>query len=977
MSSGSDEVLSYDDNEFEQYQEEDEVVQQWADAVRPQTASTHTSARSFLSDQHRPAERILQPRQASSTSTTTTSAATHSTRLRDPNTILGEDKLDRLKTFAYRRTQDIPPLDRLPQPQAGFARDPLAGGVTVAPQPRVNALARAPAPIQPRAETYTPAPSQQDAESRPQSRHSTVSLHGHPASTPGIGLYENPSAAAGARLSRPPSQFPEADRALDHSPDVSRPSTAATIRTVISAATETPRPDTATSTRLSSAAPQSTLSRPEYSRQPPVELASAPRSSRAPADTTRAPTGGVRAGPTPITKATVSATPPQQAGVPLGAPKAAVAMPGPQDRAISLERPSSASQPQAAQQFQRPPSQQPSSQIQAQPLPAEDRLKNVLSYLDHVEQNSEDIISQITSRARVRATPPTTNTATILSVPTFPDPATRPAPTPSVDPIHSAADMQSEIEGPMAKANSITSKLMKQRNEHETLKKQFSQLQDMHRASQEKHAAELREREEGEQIRSAGVREEYEGTIKRHLSFIDQMMADKASLTTRCEELSQQQKSVQAKFTAKIRAMEEAATMNLRQQREAWVAAEKVKREKWMEEQSQKIKEQTIKGLEPEIERMMNQHKLEIKKLKELQEMELAKMKEGESYSVNRQVEQLRNRLEQEKEEAIIRERENARTRYQGLAANEEKIFQEQRAKLMLDVQEERNKMMGLMKEERAKMESELKRSRELDEKTVAKIREDCDRKIEEMAKRHIGEENEMKERLAIEKESWEQMYMRKQQANLKLQEEQMRDALRKERDQEINIVINKLEEEGHKQQKEAEQQAEVRIRRMKEKQEAQLKDVEQSERAALAKYNEMKQKHALAVEEVSTLRGGIAQRERELDDVRQLLERLTRERNNVAEIIRGEFIDRITTLEADVERSRGEVSDARRSHREEVRKLMENKDTELDALNQRVRSAIAKKDETISALRDQFQAATLRADHLEQLLESHNQLLK
>ncbi len=57
-----------------------------------------------------------------------------------------------------------------------------------------------------------------------------------------------------------------------------------------------------------------------------------------------------------------------------------------------------------------------------------------------------------------------------------------------------------------------------------------------------------------------------------------------------------------------------------------------------------------------------------------------------------------------------------------------------------------------------------------------------------------------------------------------------------------------------------------------------------------------------------------------------------------------------------------------RRQHREEVRKLMEGKDAEVEALHQRVRGAIGKKDETIAALRDQCQAALIRADHLEQV---------
>ena len=56
-------------------------------------------------------------------------------------------------------------------------------------------------------------------------------------------------------------------------------------------------------------------------------------------------------------------------------------------------------------------------------------------------------------------------------------------------------------------------------------------------------------------------------------------------------------------------------------------------------------------------------------------------------------------------------------------------------------------------------MESEQKASRAL--------REDCERMVEETKSRYEREMAELRQRLAIEKESWEDMYMRKQQSML------------------------------------------------------------------------------------------------------------------------------------------------------------------------------------------------------------------
>ena len=48
-------------------------------------------------------------------------------------------------------------------------------------------------------------------------------------------------------------------------------------------------------------------------------------------------------------------------------------------------------------------------------------------------------------------------------------------------------------------------------------------------------------------------RDDYEGTIKRHLSFIDQLIDDKKVLTRRCEELVSKLKDIDQKYTAKIK----------------------------------------------------------------------------------------------------------------------------------------------------------------------------------------------------------------------------------------------------------------------------------------------------------------------------------------------------------------------------------------------------------------------------------------
>ena len=52
-------------------------------------------------------------------------------------------------------------------------------------------------------------------------------------------------------------------------------------------------------------------------------------------------------------------------------------------------------------------------------------------------------------------------------------------------------------------------------------------------------------------------RQEYESTIQRHLSFIDQLIDDKKILSERCEELVKKLKETDKKYVDKISKMEE------------------------------------------------------------------------------------------------------------------------------------------------------------------------------------------------------------------------------------------------------------------------------------------------------------------------------------------------------------------------------------------------------------------------------------
>ena len=66
---------------------------------------------------------------------------------------------------------------------------------------------------------------------------------------------------------------------------------------------------------------------------------------------------------------------------------------------------------------------------------------------------------------------------------------------------------------------------------------------------------------------------------------------------------------------------------------------------------------------------------------------------------------------------------------------------------------------------------------------------------------------------MAIEKQAWEENYIRKQDAVLLTKEREMRDRLRRERDMEIETVIRRLEAETATAREECERTSESRVK--------------------------------------------------------------------------------------------------------------------------------------------------------------------
>ncbi|XP_068769698.1 centrosomal protein of 131 kDa isoform X11 [Struthio camelus] len=486
-------------------------------------------------------------------------------------------------------------------------------------------------------------------------------------------------------------------------------------------------------------------------------------------------------------------------------------------------------------------------------------------------------------------------------------------------------------------ATEVTSSIMRLKLEVEEKKRAVSLLQTALAQQREltvRHVKQT-EKELSHQLRLQ--REQYEAAIQRHLAFIDK---------------------------------------EIKKLKELMSATEKIRREKWMDEKTKKIKEITVKGLEPEIQKLIAKHKQDIKKLKMLHEAELLQSDERAAQRYFRQAEELRDLLEREKEEQSQRERELARQRCEKHLEQEEQALQQQRRRLYAEVAEEKERLSQQAARQRAELE-ELRQQLEANSSAVTKaLKEEYAKEKEERERRHQAEVKVLKDRLEIEKQAWEANYMKKEEAWLLSRERELREEVRKERDKEIELVIQRLEADMSSAKEECERAAENRIKRIRDKYEAEVQELERSERKLQERCNELKGRQAELEGESLRLQGLVKHKEQEVEEIRKVRDQLAQERSSLAEVIRQEFADRLVGTEEENKRLKAEMAEMRARHRLELDRVVREKDEELEEVHRRVKTAIVKKEESVNSLRKQYEVAVKRADHLEALLEQQRKQL-
>ena len=407
-------------------------------------------------------------------------------------------------------------------------------------------------------------------------------------------------------------------------------------------------------------------------------------------------------------------------------------------------------------------------------------------------------------------------------------------------------------------------------------------------------------------------KEHYESTITRHLSFIDQLITDKKKLQEKYEDLSKKSKDNNQSLATALDKQRKQHQEAINMLKENYLKAEKDRREKWKEEQTKIIKKSTVNALEPEINKLMSAHKQEINRLKTLHEADIIEADERASKKYVEQISKLRKDLESERDEAVDRERINAQARFDKMLEQEEIAFHAQKKRLYQEIAEEKERLFhqsNRLKKENEEFKKQLETTQSSAVKALTAEFETAKCLSE---KRHKKEMEDLKTDQKHEQERQKNAFEKEFEIKVASMQKVIMEGSREARDKEIKLIIERLENEHNESRSVDSQAVENRIRRVREKYESELREVERSERLTQNRYVEVKQKLVDESEKSLAIDRKFKQLSGEFEEVKSKMARLVSEKDQVRDIIRDEFSDRLVLLEDENSRYKREFSEMR-----------------------------------------------------------------
>jgi hypothetical protein len=310
-----------------------------------------------------------------------------------------------------------------------------------------------------------------------------------------------------------------------------------------------------------------------------------------------------------------------------------------------------------------------------------------------------------------------------------------------------------------------------------------------------------------------------------------------------------------------------------------------------------------------------------------------------------------------------------------------------QREKFNGELEEERARLRGVHQSENAKLNKQLASLRQNDQDRYGQIRKQFAAEVEDAKRGGKQAAEREKEKGRLEKESWQTMMLRKLEADL-------RDDFDKERDAEIDLVIERLGEEQAAATQQQQHKHEKEMADLKKRHETDNAKYRNQSQQLSAKYmalsaeaQESEKRYAELESRSSNHKMSLGDRDRRLKKAEEELG-AAKHRLHGIEVELGEkhaaetegLETKLRALQTRRGQQREEVEEEinllQAGHEARVRSLQQTQKEEMSTLESRVRAAIAKKDGVLQQIRHQLEEKDAQFQQLNAMFKKQREEL-
>ena len=464
---------------------------------------------------------------------------------------------------------------------------------------------------------------------------------------------------------------------------------------------------------------------------------------------------------------------------------------------------------------------------------------------------------------------------------------------------------------------------------------------------------------------------------------IDSLLSDKKQLQEKNQILQNKLDEIEKSNYKKLQSMRENYELEINKCKDAWFQTEKLRRKKWEEQKIKDIKKLTAKNLEPEIENMISNHKIELAKL---EDEYLSKMKEFQEKIINeneQKYSELKYKLNKEKENAIENERKN----YDDKIRKQSKIYEE-------EINEERKRWNNKLNNEIQRLELLREKDKKIYEEQINQLEERnkkslfsndnyYQKKFDEIKKEYNDKLKEDMEKNKNDLENKNNDILENKKNELEKKYQEMKKDLLKDRDKQLNIIIQKLSEESLNERKknyiECEKKSnEKNILLIEENNDLKKKFVE------LTNKLEAETKNRINMEQnIEILNKKLNQKNIDYDIQEKQMFNLKNNYNDINDKLYGltnDFKKEKINLELEMKSAlqkgdaeiillKNKLDNERKMYKEEKQEIINNHKIEIENLEKKIKLSFARKDEIIMKLQQENQTKQITIEKYEEML--------